>query len=314
MIIDAHLHITNGFQGLTGAGRTESLELGMARQGDQIHQVLPPINPGKTVFPPETLIQFMNWVGIDKAVLLQGSFYGDQNQYLYETCQCWPDRFLPAAFLDPHASDVRDQFLQVTNEYGFRILKFEMSQPTGFTGVYPNLRLDGPEMSWIWEAAEQQELVVTLDLGKGRTPAYQTREVQTLIQRHPSLVVVIAHLAQPPLGKQGDRELNDLWEEQILLGQNANVWFDISALPAYQDEEYPFASALRYIRRAVDLIGADRLMWGSDIPGLLGHATYKQLLDSVCRHAGFSESELPGILGETAWKIYGPRERGTHGS
>ena len=305
MIIDAHLHITDGFNGFTGTGPTRSLQFGMAMHGDEPIQVLPPLNPGKTVFLPETLIRYMDWIGIDKAVLLQGSFYGDQNKYLYEAHQKWPDRFLPAAFLDPRAADVREQFHRVAEVFDFRILKFEMSEPTGFTGVYPDLRLMDPEMTWIWDEAERRQMVVTLDLGRGRTLAYQTDQVREMVEHYPTLKIVIAHLGQPPLADDKEEELNKLWEQQVRLGKHPNVWFDTSALPAYRNEDYPFNTALRYLRRAAELIGARKLMWGSDIPGLLGQATYLQLLEMIRRHAQFSPDELCGILGQTAWEVYG---------
>jgi predicted TIM-barrel fold metal-dependent hydrolase len=72
-----------------------------------------------------------------------------------------------------------------------------------------------------------------------------------------------------------------------VLGRHANVWFDLAALPAYVAEDYPFPTARRYLERAVGLIGAERLMWGSDAPGLLGQATYPQLVSYIARHCPF---------------------------
>jgi predicted TIM-barrel fold metal-dependent hydrolase len=304
MIIDAHLHVTWGFHGLTIDGPTKSLPYGRAQVGDEKIQVLPPLCKEPTRFEPETLIRLMDLTGITQAVLLQGSFYGDQNEYLYETVQNWPKRFVAAAYLDPRDTEVRETFRQVTDDFGFKILKFEMSEATGFSGIYPDLRLDGPEMQWIWEAAAERDLVITLDLGRGKTPGYQTEAVRKIIDWHPNLRIVIPHLAQPPICDINNEELNTLWEAQILLGQHENLWFDTAALPAYGAQEYPYAPSKHYIRRATELIGPTKLMWGSDIPGLLGQATYPQLLASVRKHAGFSDTELTAILAGTAQQVY----------
>ena len=51
--------------------------------GDEETQLLPPYNE-KTVFTPEMLIANMDWAGVDKAVLLQGPFYGECNSYVLE--------------------------------------------------------------------------------------------------------------------------------------------------------------------------------------------------------------------------------------
>ena len=118
-------------------------------------QFLPPLDAGKTVFEPETLLRFMDLVGVDKAVLLQGTFYGDQNDYLHNAASQWPDRLIPSAYLDPRSDNIRENFRKVTEDYGVKILKFEMSEPVGFLGLYPDLRLDGEEMAWIWEEADR---------------------------------------------------------------------------------------------------------------------------------------------------------------
>ena len=304
MIIDSHLHITYGLHGCIQNGPTRSLTFGRALQGDDEFQLLPPLNSGLTVFEPEMVVRLMDGVGVDRAVLLQGSFYGDQNTYLFEAVQKWPERFAGAAYIDPRGKAPRDQFKQVVEEFGFRILKFEMTVPTGFCGIYPDLQLNSDEMNWIWDQAATRNLVVTLDLGKGLTPAYQTADVEAIIARHPDLRIVICHLAQAPIADPQNEELNRLWREQILLGRHPNVWFDTSALPAYGSEDYPFPVALDYIHQAAGLIGAEKLMWGSDIPGLLGQATYQQLLNMIRRHSQFSETELELIIGQTAQRVY----------
>ena len=309
MIVDTHTHITDGLHGRTGSGPTKSLTHGRVQLGDGELQLLPPLNSGRTVFEPETLLRFMDLAGVDRAVLLQGSFYGDHNDYLYKAASQWPDRFIPAAYLDPCSDDVRQDFGKVTEDYGFRALKFEMTEPAGFTGLYPGLRLDGEEMEWIWEEADRRNLVVTLDLGGPRTRSYQTDAVRKVLERHPSLRVVIAHLAQPPIARVHDDALNRLWEEQILLGRDFNVWFDTAALPwhcSQAGEDYPYPTACRYIQRAAELIGAEKIMWGTDIPGLLTHATYLQLLDVVRRHCTFfSDEEMTKVLGASAETLYG---------
>ena len=312
MIIDAHAHITAGLRGQTRQGPTRPLTHGKVQWGDETVQFFPSQDPEPTSFPPEVLLEHMDAAGVEKTVLLQGSFYGEANKYLWEATQKWPDRFLAAAFVDPRSPEARATFLQATEELGFRILKFEMSEPTGLVGLYPDLRIDGELMAWIWEEAERRALVVTLDLGGVGSRSYQTDAVRTLLERHPRLKIVIAHLAQPPIDRSENEPLQRLWEEQVQLGRHPRVWLDLSALPAYASaiEGYPYPTASQYIRRAVEMVGAEKLMWGTDAPGLQMYAAYPQLLEFVAVHCDFlSPGDLEKILGANAWEVYGGGSR-----
>ena len=130
--------------------------------------------------------------------------------------------------------------------------------------------------------------------------------VRKMLERHPSLNVVIAHLAQPPIADPDDERLNALWRDQLSLGKHPNVSFDLAALPAYfQKDGFPFEIPQRFVREARELVGAESMMWGTDVPGLLGVAMYKQLREWIEKHCDFfTPHELPGVMGETAQRVY----------
>jgi predicted TIM-barrel fold metal-dependent hydrolase len=47
-------------------------------------------------------------------------------------------------------------------------------------------------------------------------------------------------------------------------------------------------------------------MWGTDVPGLLSHATYPQLVKLARLHTQFlSTDEQAKVLGGTAMQVYG---------
>ena len=92
----------------------------------------------------------------------------------------------------------------------------------------------------------------------------------------------------------------------IALGENPNVWIDIASLPAlFGDHEYPYPEAQRYLKMVYETLGSTRLLWGSDIPGILSQITYRQCLDLVKRNCSFlSPEEKKNILGENAKKLF----------
>jgi hypothetical protein len=49
----------------------------------------------------------------------------------------------------------------------------------------------------------------------------------------------------------------------------------------YNSEFYPFPSAVKVIRQAIDMVGADKLMWGSDYPRTITAITYRMSYDFI---------------------------------
>jgi predicted TIM-barrel fold metal-dependent hydrolase len=306
MIVDAHAHICREFCGRTQGGDTRSLSYGRMAIGARELQFLPPYQE-KTQFTAEMLLANMEWAGVDRAVLLQGPTYGECNKYVSQTLQRQGARLAGAAYLDPWESQPSDVYEEILAMGGFCAIKLEFAVESGLCGLHPNARLDAPELDWLWARMEADRFVLVLDLGTIGTPSYQSEAVDAIAKAHPALRIVLAHLGQPTLAAEADPELWCSWEQQIDLGKHGNVWFDTSALPAKVVEEgYPYPSVERYLRLAVGRIGAGKLMWGSDQPGLLSQLSLPQLVELGRRHIRFlPEQDQQMVLGGTALKVYG---------
>lgn len=305
MRIDAHSHIFPELRGKIAAGNTRGLKNGIATIGEKCIQFLPPFVE-KIIHTPEMLIAEMDRVGLDKVVLLQGSFFGNHNDYVRDAVRRYPDRLIGAAFIDPWEKGFHKAFEAIVGEGCFRAVKLECSEPTGFFGLHPEASLDQPEIKWLWERLEQERMVLVLDLGAVGSRSYQTNHVLTIAREYPSLKIVIAHLGQPSPKVESDPVLLRLWEEQIDLGLLPNVWFDTASLPAYVvDEGYPYPSAVRYIRKAIERIGPTKILWGSDVPTFFIHTTYAQMVKQaeLCvEHLPAAERNL--VLGDNAMQVF----------
>ena len=55
-------------------------------------------------------------------------------------------------------------------------------------------------------------------------------------------------------------------------------------------EEYPYDMSLERVRYLYNECGPRALVWGSDMPNILRHCTYRQSLDYLRRHATFIHS------------------------
>ena len=62
---------------------------------------------------------------------------------------------------------------------------------------------------------------------------------------------------------------------------------------------------MRAIREAAELVGMEKLMWGSDYPRTITAITYRMSYDFLVKSDAFSEDEKRQLLGLNAQRLYG---------
>ncbi|NJD02824.1 MAG: amidohydrolase [Ruminiclostridium sp.] len=305
MVIDAHAHIFTEISGRVAEGSTRGIGYGRAVIGNREVQFIPPLSE-KTEYTAQMLIAFMDWSGIDKAVLLQGPLYGESNIYIADALKSYPGRLMGLAYLDPWSPDARETFAMIQDTGVFCGVKLECTEAAGLFGIHKGVSLDMKEIEWIWKGLEKSRLVLTLDLGSPRDCSYQSKVIRNIALKHEELKIVIAHLGQPYPDMEKSAESYGLWQEQIDLGLLPNIWFDTACLPYYfLREEYPHPNAGKVLERVIDRIGPEKVMWGTDIPTLMLHFTYSQLLKIAKLHLQFLETEKQEmVMGGNAMKVY----------
>ena len=125
----------------------------------------------------------------------------------------------------------------------------------------------------------------------------QVGELEEIISECPNLRIAIGHFG---MVTKPD------WKKQILLARNKNVMIESGGITwLFNDEFYPFNGAIKAIREAADLVGYDKLMWGSDYPRTITAITYKMSYDFVLKSKEISDSDKRMFLGENAKAFYG---------
>jgi predicted TIM-barrel fold metal-dependent hydrolase len=300
MIIDAHAHIMREIRGVRrGDVPTRGVGFGRVRVGNAFERWMPP-SFEQSAATAEMLTEYLDWLQIDGAVLLQAPCYGDQLGYLRETVRSCPGRFVTVALVDPR--DTRrapDRVQMVATCPEVVGVKFEVPD-TPFL-------MDAPEHAPLWTAIAAADLVVTVDLGwhDGPFDGHVDR-LATLLERHPELHVVVAHLGVSRLWDPAQSAPFPVLQNTLrTLSGFPHVVFDIAALPFFcPEEEYPYPRAQRIISVALELAGPDRLMWGTDFPTVLQHCTYQQTLDLVRKHVCLDDHARALLLGQTAERVY----------
>lgn len=121
----------------------------------------------------------------------------------------------------------------------------------------------------------------------------------------PELTVVINHLGKPPRGRA---ELLAWRDTLALVAARPNVVAKVSGLRT-PGANYSAATLAEIWEIALDLFGADRLMWGSDWPMPIADGDYAaavdppfELIDTLSVH------EQTAILSGTAARVYSPAD------
>jgi hypothetical protein len=84
-----------------------------------------------------------------------------------------------------------------------------------------------------------------------------------------------------------------------------NVYFDLASLAHNQQpEKFPYPTAVRHLQTAKEVVGYDKLMFGTDIPGNLCRDTYAHLRDYIIDGGVFTKKELQAVFYDTANKVY----------
>lgn len=298
-IIDAHAHVVQCIAGTGSQGELRACGEGKAVYATgQTFQILPR-EIGEYDATPEALLRVMDAHGVEKAVLLQGNYFGYQNLYTYEAVRAYPDRFAGAASYDPYSVQAEKIKAHLFDELGFRIVKFEVSSGSGLMANHPPVDLDGEVMHEVYRHAADRDLIFVIDIGKPRSVSWQVDALARAIASYPEMRFVVCHLLSPQLG---DGELLKRSLDKLAL---PNVWFDLAALCLNtKPESYPYCTARGYVRDAVDIVGADRLLWGSDMPSAMTRDSYGHFIDFIALDAGLSGGEKEKILYSNAAGLY----------
>lgn len=298
-IIDAHVHLVQCIAGTEANGEMRACGGGRGICADgTVYHLIPEEWDTDTV-TPERVLQVMDEHDVERAVLLQGGFLGFQNLYSWQAQQKWPDRFLAAGAYDPYSRS-RDSIVRhLFEELKLRVVKFEVSTGSGLMATHPVFPLDGDMMEREVAFADEHQLVFVIDIGKMGSPSSQIPALRRLILRHPGLSFVVCHLLAP---KQTDLTAMEQGLAELNL---PNVWFDLASLQHnVKPDTAPYPITRRFIHRAAEIVGPDKLLFGTDLPSNLCQHRYRDMVDTVAADSDFSETEKELILYQNALQVF----------
>ena len=298
-IIDAHVHLVQCIAG-TGAGgelRSCGGGRGMYADGSACQLIPPAWNTDQAT--PERILQVMDEHHVERAVLLQGGYLGFQNLYSWQAQQKWPSRFLAAGAYDPYSRGRDGIVRHLFEELGLRVVKFEVSTGSGLMATHPVFALDGEMMEREAAFADEHGLVFVIDIGKLGSPSSQIEALRRLILRHAGMKFVVCHLLAP---KQAELEAMAAGLAALAL---PNVWFDLASLQHnVRPDTPPYPVTRRFLARAIEVVGADRLLFGTDAPQNLCAFRYADLVATIAEDPALAPEQKECILYHNARGVF----------
>lgn len=289
IIIDAHSHLWLKQDTVVEGLPIRTLENGRSLFMGEVRQMLPPFMTDG-VNSAEMFLSNMDYAQVSAAVVTQEFIDGFQNDYLAEVTARYPDRFFVCGMCEFRKPGYLDQARQLIAQ-GFKGIKIPAQRLLLKEG---RVRLNCEEMMQMFHLMEQNGVLLSIDMADGDT---QVGELEEVIQECPKLKVAIGHFGMVTRPQ---------WKEQIKLARHPHVRIESGGITwLFNDEFYPFKGAVRAIREAAELVGFEKLMWGSDYPRTITAITYRMSYDFVSKSDELTEREKALFLGENARSFYG---------
>ena len=293
-IIDAHSHLWLK-QDTTWNGMViRSKKNGRADFLGQEVQMIPPFMIDEKN-SAEVFLSNMNYAQVTASVVVQELIDGCQNDYLEEVVKAYPDRFVVCGMCDYLSAHTKENFLaeEAARLHG---KGFKGMAIPGHRMILDNKRifLNSNEMMQMFKEMEKLGMFLSVTLADGDC---QVEEMKEVIAECPQLKIAIGHFGMPTV---------DGWESQVKLAEAPHVYVESGGITwLYNSEFYPFPSAVTAIKKAADMVGMRKLMWGSDYPRTITAITYRMSYDFILKSKEMSEEDKERFLGLNAAQFYG---------
>ena len=266
-------------------------------------------------WPPEHMIAHMDAIGVDKGVLQAG--YMEINycrKYFADCIKRWPDRFIGTIAID----------YDIEKSEAYREAELEKLKESvlnlGARGVFQGFprdqrdRMDDKRFDPFWEEIARLGIPHIFVVGFEPKEKYLASldRLEKVLGRFRELKAIIGHLGgniRPPR----DPNFTGTPEDLLKILRHPNAYFEVGYVLAYENweawkenYEYPYPLHTEIIRRIYEEVGAERLLWGSDMPNIYRTCTYQQCLDLVRLHMDFlNDEEKAMVLGNNAARVFG---------
>jgi predicted TIM-barrel fold metal-dependent hydrolase len=257
-----------------------------------------------SVFTPEDFFRHANPAGVDRANLIQMSYYypkdlsgrivnGFDNRYMLDMIALHKDVFVGTAVIDPFAADPGREMTALAAK---RVRAFRIHP--ALSKLPPARWLEPPGYATMFAAGAKNNQAMSCLIGPDALP-----ELDRMCRKFPDTPVVIDHLCRIGVtGTVADKDVDAL----CAMAAHPKVLVKVGAFYALGKKQAPYTDLAPLIRRVVQAFGARRCLWESDCPFQVsdGHR-YRDSLDLVRQRLDFlSDEDRDWLLRRTAEEFF----------
>jgi len=241
-----------------------------------------------------TAEQMHGWMAeenvVGMAAVQKGRLYGTDNSYIVDAADLFPDEMRAIIIVDPQAPETPQMVRDLAGRgiIGIRFFGASVKDKANW--------LSTPAALEVWALAAELGLLVDVEApvvgGQVLIPV-----IEAMADRFPDLRIVLDHIFLPT-PTDPDFGIGDQFRG---LAARANISVKFTSLNMDAIRETGVAPE-QVLRRAVDVFGADKVMWGSDIGTSSG--TYKEMIQrAIASTALLTHEERRKVLHDTGRRI-----------
>lgn len=258
---------------------------------------------------PEFIITEMDYAGIQTMVLQNDHIYGNLAGYFAEAITRYPGRFIGLAQVDEAYGYKSEQVALLEDQVrrlGMKGLYFTFAG--FFRNGYKTYYTD-PEFAPLWSLVEKLDIpvfwVFVNKSPRGDFPV-QFREFCKWYERYPKIRSVLVH-GLPTHAFADEKDVVRFPDYVVKLFEELPVYSEVLYPIMWGGKmNYPLPRAQYHFRQLYDRFGADRLIWGSDMPNVARYCTYRQTLTYLYDYSDFLTSEdRAKIFHDTTLSLFG---------
>jgi predicted TIM-barrel fold metal-dependent hydrolase len=287
---------------------------------DFVRQVMPPTNIINR-YTAEQLVAEMDHADVDWGMVHRSTYLGIGNEWVADCVRRFPDRLhglahveewliqsQPDAAIAKIETAIKDLGLHGIQWLAGSVRSYGQTEAGDSEGFLP-----------FWDAVAGLGIPVFFTTSPGSDASKATgsmlenyvEDMNTLrrwMERYPDVKVVVTHGLPFREFMEEDRVEMPQAVMDAIPADNPNYNVQILFVNALGgDYDYPAPQTRPVLEQMARQIGADRLMWGTDIPQNLRHYTYRQSHEAISRYCEdiLSKTEIDQILGGNMARLMG---------